>query len=105
LLAEQHKMAGAFSATDRRDPVLAKLLPAELARAMQALPIGRMRGGELIVCVRIRRAELIPELERATTGRCSSRSRRPTQLEALVSSGTAVAEGEADVSSRPADCR
>ncbi len=35
-----------------RDPTLAARLPASLARARVALPIGRLRNGTLIVCVR-----------------------------------------------------
>lgn len=52
-LGEQH---GVFAALQRhlagRDQTLVTLLPATLARATCALPIGRMRNGDLIVCVR-----------------------------------------------------
>ncbi len=37
---------------ERRDPQVVSLLPRAVARAIVALPIGRMRDGELIVCVR-----------------------------------------------------
>jgi hypothetical protein len=99
-LAEQHEMAGALQRhLTGRDPVLAKLLPAELARAWQALPIGRMRGGELIVCVRDPARDLIPELERATHGPVLLAIAPATQLEALVLSAYGPSpEGEADVS-------
>lgn len=98
-LAAQHEMAGALQRhLTGRDPVLARLLPAELARSWMALPIGRMRGGELIVCVRDRSDELIPELERATQGPVMLAIAPASQLEALVASAYGrVPTGELDV--------
>jgi len=100
LLAEQHEMAGALQRhLTGRDPALAKLIPAELARSWMALPIGRMRGGELIVCVRDPSSELIPELERVTHGPVMLAIAPATQLEALVTSAYgAVPQDEVDVS-------
>jgi hypothetical protein len=98
-LAAQHEMAGALQRhLTGRDPVLASLLPAELARSWMALPIGRMRGGELIVCVRDPSRELIPELERATQGPVMLAIAPASQLEALVASAYGrVPTGELDV--------
>ncbi|HEV7558396.1 MAG TPA: hypothetical protein VGO00_23160 [Kofleriaceae bacterium] len=98
-LAAQHEMAGALQRhLTGRDPALARLLPAELARAWMALPIGRMRGGELIVCVRDPSPELIPELERATQGPVMLAIAPASQLEALVASAYGrIPTGELDV--------
>lgn len=53
VLAEQLGVAAALSKhLDNRDQKLAKLLPAKLARQHFALPIGRMRDGEIVICVR-----------------------------------------------------
>jgi hypothetical protein len=65
-LGEQHDVAAALQRhLENREPLLAKLLPAPLGRAWCALPIGRLRGGELVVCVRDPRPELHAALEHA----------------------------------------
>lgn len=52
-LAGQHGVPGVLQRhLENRDRGLAQLLPAQLARAVHALPIGRTRNHELIVCVR-----------------------------------------------------
>ena len=52
-LAEQHGVPPALTRhLVQRDAELVQLLPAELARQLLAVPIGRGKGGELVVCVR-----------------------------------------------------
>jgi len=52
-LAEQHGVAAALARhLEHRERPLARLMPAAIARAHCALPIGRMRDGEVIICVR-----------------------------------------------------
>lgn len=52
-LAEQFGVSAALTKhLDNRDKALAKLLPANLARQHFALPIGRLRDGEIVLCVR-----------------------------------------------------
>jgi len=63
---------------------MARLLPAELARTSVALPIGRMRDGELIICVRDPIRELVPQLEAAASSKVVLAIAPATQLEELV---------------------
>jgi hypothetical protein len=52
-LADLHAVSAALTKHfDNRDRNLERLLPAHLARAHGALPLGRLRDGELVVCVR-----------------------------------------------------
>lgn len=64
-LAEQ---LGVAAATTRhlanRDHALAKLLPANIARHHFALPIGRMRDGEIVICVRDPKPQMQAAFER-----------------------------------------
>jgi hypothetical protein len=84
-LAEQHGLAGVLQRhLAGRDPEVAKLLPAELARTSVALPVGRMRDGELIICVRDPIRGLIPQLEAATKSTVVLAIAPATQLEQLV---------------------
>src|SRR5215216_4074503 len=49
-LAEQFGVAAALTKhLDNRDKTLAKLVPANIARHHGALPIGRLRDGELVI--------------------------------------------------------
>jgi hypothetical protein len=98
-LAEQHGLAGVLQRhLAGRDPEVAKLLPAELARTSVALPIGRMRDGELIICVRDPIRGLIPQLEAATKSTVVLAIAPATQLEELVISVYGRApSGEFDV--------
>ena len=58
-LANQHHVPGVLQKhLEHRDRSLAELLPAAIARAAIALPIGRTRNHELIICVRDPRPEL-----------------------------------------------
>jgi hypothetical protein len=58
-LANQHNVPGVLQKhLENRDQALARLLPPAFARACFALPIGRTRNNELIVCVRDPRPEL-----------------------------------------------
>lgn len=64
-LAEQFDCAAALTKhLDNRDVSLAKLLPANIARKHFALPIGAMRDGELVICVRDPRPEMQGAFER-----------------------------------------
>lgn len=52
-LAQQFEVAAALMRhIDNRDRTLANLLPASVARQHGALPLGRLRDGELVICVR-----------------------------------------------------
>jgi len=65
-LANQHNVPGVLQKhLEHRDRSLAELLPAPLARAAIALPIGRTRNQELLICVRDPRPELAAALTAA----------------------------------------
>jgi hypothetical protein len=84
-LADQHGCAGALTKhLDGRDPAVAALLPASIAVPHQALPLGRTRGGELIVCVRDPRPELHSALERAIRQRVLLAVAPASRLQELV---------------------
>src|SRR5512139_492275 len=52
-LAEQFGVSAALTRhLDNRDPALAKLMPANIARQHCALVLGRLRDGEIVICVR-----------------------------------------------------
>jgi hypothetical protein len=84
-LGEQHAIAAALQRhLAHRDPEVARLVPATLARAHGALPIGHNREGQLIVCVRDPRPGLDAVLARAT-GRAVVLAAAPAaQLEPLI---------------------
>jgi len=84
-LATQHNVAGALQRhLENRDHTVAHLLPAPIARSCFALPIGRTRGNELIVCVRDPRPELHGVIATAV-GRPIVLAVAPaTQLEQLI---------------------
>jgi hypothetical protein len=64
-LAEQFGVAAAMTRhLDNRDQALAKLLPANIARHHCALPIGRMRDGEIVICVRDPKPQMQAAFER-----------------------------------------
>lgn len=64
-LATQHGVPGVLQKhLDQRDRALAELLPPAVARAQLALPIGRARNQELIICVRDPRPGLAEALAR-----------------------------------------
>jgi hypothetical protein len=98
-LAEQHGLAGVLQRhLAGRDPEVAKLLPAELARSSVALLLGRKRDGELIICVRDPIRGLLPQLEAATKSTVVLAIAPATQLEELVISVYGRApSGEFDV--------
>lgn len=65
VLAEQHGVSAALTKhLDNRDHSLVKLLPAGIARQHCALPIGRLRDGEIVICVRDPRPGLQGAFER-----------------------------------------
>ncbi len=68
-LSAQHRVPCALAKhLDHRNLDVVSLLPADVARACSALPIGRTRAGALVVCVRDPSAELAATLARAVTG-------------------------------------
>jgi len=74
-----------------RDPDVAKLVPAELARSWCVLPIGRTSGGALIVCARDPDAHLAELLEKQVKTKVTLVISPATRLEGLV----ATAYGDA----------
>jgi hypothetical protein len=84
-LANQHNVPGVLQKhLEHRDHALARLLPAALARACFALPIGRTRNQELIVCVRDPSAELRGILAQAVGGPVVIAVAPAHQLEQLI---------------------
>lgn len=84
-LGEQHQVAAVLQRhLQHREHALARLLPGSLARACLALPLGRMRGGELIVCVRDPRPELHAVLAQAIDGPIVLAVAPAHQLERLI---------------------
>jgi hypothetical protein len=69
---------------EHRDRTLAALIPAAVARACVALPIGRTRNQELIVCVRDPRPELPGILARVIAGPIVIAVAPASQLEELI---------------------
>lgn len=104
-LGEQHAVPAILQRhLENRDTQLAPLLPSPLARASIAIPIGRNREGDLIVCVRDPRPELLATLvqilgEHVVMAVCPA-----TQLERLVDLAyepTPSEEYEVDLSTGP----
>ena len=84
-LATQHNVAGALQRhLEHRDHAVAQLLPAPIARSCFALPIGRTRGNELIVCVRDPRPELHGVIAAAVGGPIVIAVAPASQLEQLI---------------------
>lgn len=84
-LGEQHGVAAVLQKHLRhRQQSLAGLLPATLARACVALPIGRMGNGHLIVCVRDPSPALRAQLARAMNERIVLAVAPADQLQLLV---------------------
>ena len=64
-LAEQFGVAAALTKhLENRDRTLAKLLPAHVARLHAAVPLGKMRDGEIVICVRDPKPQLQAVFER-----------------------------------------
>ena len=84
-LGEQHGVAAVLQRhLEHRERPLALLLPGALARANVALPIGRSRAGDLIVCVRDPRPEVHAALQQATGGTVIMAVAPASQLESLI---------------------
>ena len=84
-LGEQHGVAAVLQRhLEHRDRAVAMLLPAALARANFALPIGRSRTGELIVCVRDPRPAVHAAIQQATGGKVVVAVSPASQLESLI---------------------
>jgi hypothetical protein len=84
-LGEQHGVAAVLQRhLEHRDRALAMLLPGALARANFALPIGRSRTGELIVCVRDPRPEVHAAIQQAIGGKVIVAVSPASQLESLI---------------------
>jgi hypothetical protein len=64
-LADLHAVSAALTKHfDNRDRNLERMLPAHVARAHGALPLGRLRDGELVICVRDPKPHTQAALER-----------------------------------------
>lgn len=84
-LSTQHNVPGVLQKhIENRDRQLADLLPAAVARACFALPIGRTRSQALIVCVRDPRPELTEVLATAVGGPVVIAVAPAHQLEQLI---------------------
>lgn len=84
-LAEQHGAAGALQKhLEHRDRSLVGRLSGQLAHACMALPIGRTRTGELVVCVRDPSAEVRRALAQALAEPIVIAVAPARQLEQLV---------------------
>lgn len=85
-LGEQHEVAAALQRHLRnRDHTVVSLLPTVIARTQFALPIGRNRSEELIVCVRDPKPQLLALLNAALRGQRVVLAVAPaTQLEHLI---------------------
>jgi hypothetical protein len=109
-LATQHNVPGVLQRhLENRDPALAALLAPAVARACAALPIGRTRTGELIVCVRDPSPGVRGALATAIPGPIVVAVAPATQLEQLIervyaADGPSGEDGESfdvDLSTRP----
>jgi len=86
-LAEQHEVAAVLQRhLDNRDPALAGLLAAAVARTCVALPIGRLPSGELVVCVRDPSPEITQTIANAIGSPVVIAVAAACQLEQLVES-------------------
>ncbi len=103
-LGEQHGVAAALQRhLARRDQELAALLPAGTAQLYNALPLGRMGNGDIIVCVRDPRPELRGLLSRALGENVVLAVAPATQLDALIEEtyGDQVNEFDVDLGTQP----
>ena len=84
-LGEQHGVSAVLQRhLEQRDRAVAMLLPSALARANLALPLGRSRSGELIVCVRDPRPEVQAAIQQAIGGTIIMAVSPASQLESLI---------------------
>lgn len=84
-LAEQHNVSGVLQRhLEHRDDEVVGLIPGEVARRRIAIPIGRTRIGELIICVRDPSAEVKAELAKLVQGPILIAVAPASQLEQLV---------------------
>ncbi len=84
-LGQQHDVAAILQHhLEHRDPALTRLLPAELARTCFALPIGRNREGDVIICVRDPRRELYTAIQQALGSTFIMAVTPASQLEHLI---------------------
>jgi hypothetical protein len=82
---------------DHRARALAELIPAELARSMWVLPIGRLGSGELIVCARDPQPTVIAALAAAVAGPIVLAVAPASQIEALVAETYGAPDEDFDV--------
>jgi len=84
-LGEQHGVAAVLQRhLEHRDRAVVALLPSPLARANCAIPIGRTRTGDLIVCVRDPRPEVLAAIRQAIGGTIVLAVAPASQLESLI---------------------
>ncbi len=84
-LGAQHNVSAALQRhLENRDKKLARFIPPELARSLCALPIGRGRAGELIVCVRDPRPATQTALVQVTRSKVLLAIAPASDLERLV---------------------
>jgi hypothetical protein len=96
-LANQHNVPGVLQRhLENRDHALAASIPAAIAHAWCALPIGRTRNHELIVCVRDPSPEVRAAIAAAVAGPVVIAVAPASQLEQLVASSYPVAPAPSD---------
>lgn len=97
-LGEQHGVPAVLQKhIDHRDRELAKLMPAELARTLCALPIGRTGPGNLIVCVRDPNPSVLASISAVIPGPILLAIAPASLLEMLVGETYGNAEEDFDV--------
>lgn len=104
-LGQQHGVAAVLQRhLEHRERSLALLLPPALARANFAMPIGRSHSGELIICVRDPRPEVLTALQQATGGSVIIAVAPASQLESLIDMTYEPADADevdVDLTTRP----
>jgi hypothetical protein len=97
-LGEQHGVPAVLQKhIDHRDRELAKLIPAELARALCVLPIGRSGAGNLIVCAKDPSPSVLASISSVIPGPIVLAVAPASLLEMLVGEAYGNAEEDFDV--------
>ena len=97
-LGEQHGVPAVLQKhIDHRDRELAKLIPAEIARTLCVLPIGRTGAGNLIVCAKDPSPSVLASISAVVPGPIVLAVAPASLLETLVGEAYGTAEEDFDV--------